>query len=133
MLSRDDANRIAEQILHQAHATRQGGHTLAPRRVPILYRSPALDALPRSVQAELLQAARQAALRSWPFIVTTFLWLALIVGAWIGTVSHHKTVHLIAPFLVWSWLAPLLVRGLVARHRVRLLATQRLAQSIAAQ
>lgn len=124
MLSRDQADRIAEKTLQDARSATPNRRPPARTHIPFLYRSAAMVALPPPIQAEVLRTARRDALRSAPFLIALFAWLALVAVVWMSVISPNRHSNWSIPFTVPIYLLPCLVQCLVTRIRVREMATQ---------
>lgn len=122
MLSKDQANRIADELLEQARASRFGFTDPSGMPVPPLYQCRSMRHLPQGLQSEIVRKATLA--------VGSSPWFMLIVAAWIVALA---LVYAIEPtvlgvrlvpsaFMIMAPLAPLLFRALLVRRAVRKIA-----------
>lgn len=123
MLSKAQANRIADELLEQARASRFGFTDPSGMPVPPLYQCRAMRHLPQGLQAEIVRKATLAVGFSPLFILATLAWIVVLalVYALDPTVSG---IGVSTVFLIPAPLAPLLFRALLVRSAVRKVADQ---------
>lgn len=124
MLSTAQAGRLADELLDQARSSKFGITDPSGIPVPPLYQCAELGRLPQGLQAEIV--------RKTTLQVGTSLLFMLVVAAWIVALA---LVYALEPtvfgrplvptaFLILAPLAPLLLRALLVRRGVRLVARQ---------
>lgn len=128
-MSRDEADRIADQILHQAKLANRGHRTPVHTSIPLLCRCRELRALPQRVQLEVIREARHEVTRNPVYVLLGLAWIVLIVALWIFVVAPLRRASLITPLIGISWINPFLVREWLLRRRVQMIALER--QSLA--
>lgn len=122
MLSQTQANRIADELLEQARASRFGFTDPSGMPVPPLYQCRSMRRLPQGLQSEIVRKATLAVGSSLWFILAAVAWIVALALVYVfePTVLGIKTVP--SPFMILAPLAPLLLRALLVRGAVRKIA-----------
>lgn len=123
MLSKDQASAIADEILGQARAQRER-QSSASLSVGALYRCRELRSLPKWMQIEV---ARQAALAVWRspfFIFLALAWIFALAMLSLYWFDHSLRSALIGPSIVVCGLVPMLIRSLLVRREIRIIAAE---------
>jgi hypothetical protein len=120
MLSKEQANAIADALLDEARAVR-------PRRsaqAPLMYRSRALLALPNDLQSEVVQEAKKdVATNPW-FLGAMLVWFAVLVALLIirpGFLGKSGSVPMMTTL---CWLVPLIVQRALVNRNAALIAAR---------
>ena len=122
VLSKNQAERIADELLEQARASRFGFPDPSGMPVPPLYQCPSMRRLPQGLQSEIVRKARLAAGSSPWFILAVVAWIVAIALVYVfePVVPGFKSVP--SAFMILAPLAPLLFRELLARQAARKIA-----------
>ncbi|MFC0254425.1 hypothetical protein [Massilia consociata] len=124
MLSKAQANRIADELLDQARARRFGFTDPSGIPVPPFYQCRSLRRLPQGLQREIVRkATSEAGWNPW-FLLATAAWVAALALVYVfePTVLGFRLVP--SAFMIMAPLAPLLFRALLVRRAVRQIADQ---------
>ena len=119
MLSKDQANAIADDVLSQAQSSRLEGRKAMVRAVPLLYRCRELSALEPWQRAEVVKQATKAAGNNFLLIIVLLTGFATLVGLF----QIYKFGPM-APFIIAFCFAALLLRALTVRREIRNIAAQ---------
>ncbi len=124
MLSKAQAERIADELLEQARASRFGFPDPSGMPVPPLYQSRSMQRLPPGLQTEIVRKARLAVGFSPWFILAVVAWIVAIALVYVfePTVLGFRTVP--SAFMILAPLAPLMLRELMVRGAARKIAEQ---------
>jgi len=122
VLSKAQANRIADELLEQARASRFGFTDPSGAPVAPLYQCRSLGRLPQGLQQEIVRKASQE--------VGSSPWFLLAVAAWIVALALVYAIEPIvfgvqlvpSAFMIVAPLAPLLLRALLVRRAVKQIA-----------
>jgi hypothetical protein len=119
MLSKEQANAIADALLDEARAARPR----RPAQVPLLYRSRALRSLPNDLQSEVVrEAKKEVATNPW-FLGAMLVWFAVLVALWIVKPGFPGKSGSVPMMTTLCWLVPLTVqRALVNRNAALIVA-----------
>jgi hypothetical protein len=120
MLSKEEANAIADTLLDEARAAR-------PRRsepVPLLYRCRALRALPNELQSEVVREARKKVATNGWFLGAMLLWFAALAALLITRHGFLDTSGFAPMVTTLCWLVPLTVQGALVRRNATSIATR---------
>jgi hypothetical protein len=119
VLSKAQAERIADELLEQARASRFGFPDPSGMPVPPLYQSRSMRRLPPGLQTEIVRQARLAVGSSAWFVLAVVVWIVAIALVYVfePTVLGFRTVP--SAFMILAPLAPLLLRALLVRRAVR--------------
>jgi len=124
VLSKAQAERIADELLEQARASRFGFPDPSGMPVPPLYQSRSMQRLPPGLQTEIVRKARLAVGFSPWFILAVVAWIVAIALVYVfePTVLGFRTVP--SAFMILAPLAPLMLRELMVRGAARKIAEQ---------
>lgn len=123
-MSKAQAERIADELLEQARASRFGFPDPSGMPVPPLYQSRSMQRLPPGLQTEIVRKARLAVgFPPW-FILAVVAWIVAIALVYVfePTVLGFRTVP--SAFMILAPLAPLMLRELMVRGAARKIAEQ---------
>jgi hypothetical protein len=124
MLTKEQADRIADDLLAQAR-TRKFGFT-DPAGVPVspVYQCRDLRSLPDGLQLEVVLQATKEVATGPLFLVLMLVWLLVLCALWLFVPRLIATPAAIVPLISCSWLVPLAVRTVLIRRTVRLVAAR---------
>ena len=102
MLTKDQAEIIASDLLQQEHARRSEAKNARAARVPWFYRSAPLRALEPWQQAELVLRATKAVGSQWAATTAVFAWIVLVALAWAaaGTFAMNWSLAAVLPAML---------------------------------
>lgn len=125
MISKDQANSIADQLLDQQRAEMQHTRNVAASRVPYFYRCKELRQLEPWQRAEVIREARRSFRDDWWSFASMVAWGLMFGTFWFFLVP----VAIRISFLFWGELMfilpPILLRISLLRLHVRYLARLR--------
>ncbi|GEM_PF-2024483 len=124
MLSKAQAERIADELLEQARASRFGFPDPSGMPVAPLYQSRSMRRLPPGLQTEIVRKARLAVGFSPWFILAVVAWIAAIGLAYVIEPSVLGFQPTRSAFMMLAPLAPLMLRELLVRGAARKIAEQ---------
>lgn len=118
-MSKAQAERIADELLEQARASRFGFPDPSGMPVAPLYQSRGMRRLPPGLQTEIVRKATLAVGSSAWFVLAVLAWIVAIALVYVfePTVLGFRTVP--SAFMILAPLAPLLLRALLVRRAVR--------------
>ena len=118
-MSKAQAERIADELLEQARASKFGFPDPSGMPVAPLYQSRSIRRLPQGLQTEIVRKARLAVGSSPWFVLAVVAWIVAIALVYVfePTVLGFRTVP--SAFMIMAPLAPLLLRALLVRRAVR--------------
>jgi len=122
VLSKAEANRLADELLEEASRSPFGVTDPSGMPVPPMYQCRELGQLPQGVQSEIVRKTILRVGASPLFILAVAAWIALIALFYAGEWALFGKIPM--TFLILAPLAPLLVRALLVRRAVRLVARQ---------
>lgn len=124
MLSKAQANRIADELLEQARASRFGLTDPSGTPVAPLYQCRSLGRLPQGLQQEIVRKATQEVGSSPVFLLAVAAWIVALalVYAIEPIVFGMRLVP--SAFMIVAPLAPLLFRALLVRRAVKQIASR---------
>jgi hypothetical protein len=117
LLSKEQENEIADQILKQARDDNLTQQASAFRPTLPLYRCSELRALAPWMQPLVVRHASQAVTKSPVFILTVIAWLGGMFALWSYQYGEAR-------FILACSFVPLLLRGMFVRHEVKKIAAQ---------
>ncbi|WP_409265656.1 hypothetical protein [Massilia sp. BHUDP2] len=119
MLSKAQAERIADELFEQARASRFGFPDPSGMPVAPLYQCRSMRRLPQGLQTEIVRKATLAVGSSAWFVLAVLAWIVAIALVYVfePTVLGFRTVP--SAFMILAPLAPLLLRALLVRRAVR--------------
>lgn len=123
-MSKAQAERIADELLEQARASRFGFPDPSGMPVAPLYQCRSMRSLPQGLQTEIVRQATLAVGSSAWFVLAVLAWIVAIALVYVfePTVLGFRTVP--SAFMILAPLAPLLLRALLVRGAVRKIADQ---------
>lgn len=123
-MSKAQAERIADELLEQARASRFGFPDPSGMPVAPLYQSRSMRRLPPGLQTEIVRKARLAVGSSPWFVLAVVAWIVAIALVYVfePTVLGFRTVP--SAFMILAPLAPLMLRELMVRGAARKIAEQ---------
>jgi len=121
-LSKAQAERIADELLEQARASRFGFPDPSGMPVAPLYQCRSMQRLPQGLQTEIVRKARLAVGSSPWFVLAVVAWIVAIALVYVfePTVLGFRTVP--SAFMILAPLAPLMLRELMVRGAARKIA-----------
>ncbi|WP_027866707.1 hypothetical protein [Massilia alkalitolerans] len=124
MLSKAQTERIADELLEQARASRFGFPDPSGMPVAPLYQCRSMRRLPPGLQTEIVRKARLAVGSSPWFVLAVVAWIVAIALVYVfePTVLGFRTVP--SAFMILAPLAPLMLRELMVRGAARKIAEQ---------
>jgi hypothetical protein len=124
VLSKAQAERIADELLEQARASRFGFPDPSGMPVAPLYQCRSMRRLPPGLQTEIVRKARLAVGSSPWFVLAVVAWIVAIALVYVfePTVLGFRTVP--SAFMILAPLAPLMLRELMVRGAARKIAEQ---------
>jgi hypothetical protein len=122
VISKAEADRLADELLEQASKSPFGVTDPSGMPVPPLYQCRELGRLPQGVQSEIVRRTTLRVGASPLFILAVVAWIALIALFY----AREWTLFGATPitFLILAPMAPLLLRALLVRRAVRRVARQ---------
>ena len=114
MLTKSQANAVADALVEGGQAKRMAQLELRAARIPLYYQSKALSRLPAWRQARLVAEARRTAGFTWAAIGASGCMLLVALVLWFSTETRRPVVTLWPAVLVMG-VASVLVRLLVVR------------------
>ena len=127
VLSNATINRIADELLDQARTSKFGITDPSGIPVPHLYRCPDLARLPQGIQQEVVDRANREASASPLFLLSVLVSMLVVALLYFANATGPRHLPPYA-FPVVVPLLPLLVRALLVRRAVRLIAQRMAAQ-----
>ncbi len=123
-MSKAQAERIADELLEQARASRFGFPDPSGMPVAPLYQCRSMRRLPPGLQTEIVRKARLAVGSSPWFVLAVVAWIVAIALVYVfePTVLGFRTVP--SAFMILAPLAPLMLRELMVRGAARKIAEQ---------
>lgn len=123
-MSKAQAERIADELLEQARASRFGFPDPSGMPVAPLYQCRSMRRLPPGLQTEIVRKARLAVRSSPWFVLAVVAWIVAIALVYVfePTVLGFRTVP--SAFMILAPLAPLMLRELMVRGAARKIAEQ---------
>jgi len=127
MLSKEQANRIAQDLLDQAEAARIKRRSAAVSPIGWYWSCPELNLLAPHQRSDIVEQAK-ADVRTHPFLILyCFIGFGVFFGWWLGRSPVHQSQPVWLPVLGFSALVLyLLVRAFLVRREVRMLAAEML-------
>ncbi len=123
-MSKAQTERIADELLEQARASRFGFPDPSGMPVAPLYQCRSMRRLPPGLQTEIVRKARLAVGSSPWFVLAVVAWIVAIALVYVfePTVLGFRTVP--SAFMILAPLAPLMLRELMVRGAARKIAEQ---------
>lgn len=123
-MSKAQAERIADELLEQARASRFGFPDPSGMPVARLYQCRSMRRLPQGLQTEIVRKATLAVGSSAWFVLAVVAWIVAIALVYVfePTVLGFRTVP--SAFMILAPLAPLMLRELMVRGAARKIAEQ---------
>ena len=120
MLSKEEANAIADALLDEARAARPD----RPAQPPLLYRSRALRSLPDELQAEVVREATKEVAKNLWFHVAMLVWFAVLVALWITKHGVLGKSGFVPVLTTLCWVVPLAVQRVLVNRNATLIAAR---------
>jgi hypothetical protein len=124
VLSKKQANIIADALLDEARAARPRIYRPAGTPVHWLYRCRALRSVPDALQPEVVrQAKKEIATNPW-FLAAMLVWVMALAALWMTRPAFLVKAGLSAQVVTLSWLVPLLLQRVFVRRAIKTIATR---------
>lgn len=104
MISKDQANCIADELIEQQRQQSRDAKNEAAKKVPWLYRCAELNRLEPIERAEVIVEARREMRRGLWFVLAVFLiWATVFSGFWFTALSaeQRSRFFLVLPFILY--------------------------------
>ena len=124
MLSTQNANRIADDIMQQARLDKLSQLTQVVPSLPLLCRFREMRSLPQQVQQAVVRQATADVLRTPAYIVSLLLSILMLGVVWWSALGATFEAKAIIPLSVLAIAIPVLLRALLVRYRARAIAAQ---------
>lgn len=125
MLSKEQASQIADELLSQARLNKFEFLDPAGASVPLMYRCRDLRSLPNGLQVEVVRQAAKEVAKSPLFLCLLFVWVLALGAIWMVKPTLIGTkADMVMPLIVFGWLVPFALRGVLVRRTVKSIAAQ---------
>ena len=124
MLSKDQANCVAEELLAQARSSKFGFIDPAGIPAPPAYQCRELRALPQGLQHEVVRQARHSVGTNQTFVLIFLVWMAGCAALWVFGQTLMRPPFSPIPVLFLSLMLPFAVRLFLVRRAVKLIASE---------
>ena len=119
MITKDQANTIAESLLDQQQKILLQAKNAKARRIPFYFRSPELVSLEPWQQTKVVRKAAKDVVRQWRFKISMVAWFAVCFAFWYFAFPAASKVSLVLFLLVAAAIPQFMVQCWLVRREIQ--------------